>query len=160
MRAGEVGIGLHQRPEAAFGIGAVSNVGVASFIYAHDNTSRPELSGKIDAEVSVYNNELVAWRIEHPELKLRHWTMSSLGFDTPGYAIITSEDLLKQKPQVAAAFRQATVKGIEYAVSNPAEAVQILTKAVPELKVEVETAKWEATIPVTRGPATQGSSPP
>src|SRR5712692_5329 len=59
------------------------------------------LSGKIDAEVSVYNNELVAWRIEHPELKLRHWTMSSLGFDTPGYAIITSEDLLKQKPQLA-----------------------------------------------------------
>ena len=49
------------------------------------------LSGKIDAEVSVYNNELVAWRIEHPELKLRHWTMSSLGFDTPGYAIITSD---------------------------------------------------------------------
>jgi NitT/TauT family transport system substrate-binding protein len=113
------------------------------------------LSGKIDAEVSVYNNELVAWRIEHPELKLRHWTMSSLGFDTPGYAIITSEELLKQKPQVAAAFRQATVKGIEYAVSNPAEAVQILTKAVPELKAEIETAKWEATIPVTRGPATE-----
>ena len=42
------------------------------------------LSGKIDAEVSVYNNELVAWRIEHPELKLRHWTMSSLAIRHAG----------------------------------------------------------------------------
>jgi NitT/TauT family transport system substrate-binding protein len=112
------------------------------------------LSGKIDAEVTVYNNELVAWRIEHPELKLRHWTMSSLGFDTPGYAIVTSEDLLKQKPQLVKAFKDATIKGIDYSVSNPGEAVQMLTKAVPELKVEIETAKWQATIPVTRSPFT------
>jgi NitT/TauT family transport system substrate-binding protein len=113
------------------------------------------LSGKIDAEVTVYNNELVAWRIEHPELKLRHWTMSSLGFDTPGYAIVTSEDLLKQKPQLVKAFKDATIKGIDYSVSNPSEAVGMLTKAVPELKVEIETAKWQATIPVTRSPFTE-----
>jgi NitT/TauT family transport system substrate-binding protein len=113
------------------------------------------LSGKIDAEVSVYNNELVAWKIEQPGLKLRHWTLSSLGFDTPGYAIITSEDLFKQKPQLAKAFKDATVKGIDYAVNHPEEAVQILTKAVPELKAEVEAAKWQATIPVTRSPVTE-----
>jgi NitT/TauT family transport system substrate-binding protein len=113
------------------------------------------LSGKIDAEVTVYNNELVAWRIEHPELKLQYWTMSSLGFDTPGYAIVTSEDLFKQKPQLVKAFREATIKGIGYSVSNPGEAVQILTNAVPELKLEVETAKWQATIPVTRSPFTE-----
>jgi len=113
------------------------------------------LSGKIDAEVTVFNNELVAWRIEHPELKLRHWTMSSLGFDTPGYAIVTSEDLLKQKPQLVKAFKDATIKGIDYSVSNPSEAGGMLAKAVPELKVEIETAKWQATIPVTRSPVTE-----
>ena len=79
----------------------------SSLLRCRSGTDLPlVLSGKIDAEVSVYNNELVAWRIEHPELKLRHWTMSSLGFDTPGYAIITSEELFKQKPQLAAAFTQ------------------------------------------------------
>ena len=56
------------------------------------------LDGKIDAEVTVYNNEVIAWRIEHPELKLKVWPMSSLGFDTPGYALITSEELAKQEP--------------------------------------------------------------
>jgi NitT/TauT family transport system substrate-binding protein len=115
------------------------------------------LSGKIDAEVTVYNNELVAWKIEHPELKLRQWTMASLGFDTPGYAIVTNEELAKQKPQLVKAFRDATVKGIEFSLSNPAEAVAIITKAVPELKVEIETAKWQATIPATRGAATEKS---
>ena len=29
------------------------------------------LDGKIDSEVTVYNNEVVAWGIEHPELKLK-----------------------------------------------------------------------------------------
>jgi NitT/TauT family transport system substrate-binding protein len=115
------------------------------------------LSGKIDAEVTVYNNELVAWKIEHPELKLRQWTMASLGFDTPGYAIVTNEELAKQKPQLVKAFRDATVKGIEFSLSNPAEAVAIITKAVPELKVEIETAKWQATIPATRSAATEKS---
>jgi NitT/TauT family transport system substrate-binding protein len=117
------------------------------------------LSGRIDAEVSVYNNELVAWRIEHPELKLRHWTMASLGFDTPGYAVVTNESLFKQKPRIAKAFNEATAKGIDYAVKNPAEAVTIITKAVPELKTEIETAKWQATIPTTRSPVTEKDGP-
>ena len=115
------------------------------------------LSGKIDAEVTVYNNELVAWKIEHPELKLRQWTMASLGFDTPGYAIVTNEELAKQKPQLVRAFTDATIKGIAFALANPAEAVGIITKAVPELKPEIETAKWQATIPVTRSAVTEKS---
>lgn len=112
------------------------------------------LDGKIDSEVTVFNNEVIAWGIEHPELKLKVWRMSSLGFDTPGYAIVTYEDLLKQKPELVKAFTAATVKGIEYAVANPDEAVKIITDAVPELKVTIESAKWKASIPLTRSATT------
>jgi NitT/TauT family transport system substrate-binding protein len=113
------------------------------------------LDGKIDAEVTVYNNEVTAWAIEHPELKLRVWTMASLGFDTPGYAIITYEDMIKQKPQLVKAFTSAAMKGTDFALKNPDEAVAILVKAVPELKTNIEIAKWKATIPVSTGPATE-----
>ena len=54
------------------------------------------LNGGIDAEVTIANNELISWPIEHPELKLRVWRLRDIGFDTPGYALATSEKLLAE----------------------------------------------------------------
>jgi NitT/TauT family transport system substrate-binding protein len=113
------------------------------------------LDGKLDAEATVYNNEVITWGIEHPELKLRVWPMATLGFDTPGYALVTYEDLAKNQPKLVSDFAKATFKGTEYALQHPDEAVAILVKAAPELKANIETAKWKATIPATTSPATQ-----
>jgi len=112
------------------------------------------LDGKIDSEVTVYNNEVIAWGIEHPDLKLKVWTMASLGFDTPGYALITSEEYAAKNPKIVGAFAKASFKGTDYALRNPAEAVDILVKAAPELKKAIEAAKWKATIGPTQSPAT------
>jgi NitT/TauT family transport system substrate-binding protein len=113
------------------------------------------LEGKIDSEATVYNNEVIAWGIEHPELKLRVWTMASLGFDTPGYALVTSEDLAGKNPKMVKAFTTATLKGVDYAMQHPEEAVAILVAGAPELKSDTETAKWKATIPTTTSAATK-----
>jgi NitT/TauT family transport system substrate-binding protein len=113
------------------------------------------LDGKIDSEVTVYNNEVVAWGIEHPELKLKVWTMASLGFDTPGYALITSEEYAAKSSKIVSAFAKASFKGTDYALRNPNEAVDILVKGAPELKKEIEIAKWDATIGPTQSPATE-----
>ena len=113
------------------------------------------LDGKIDSEVTVYNNEVIAWGIEHPELKLKVWTMASLGFDTPGYALITSEEYAAKNPKIVSAFAKATFKGTDYALKNADEAVDILVKAAPELKKEIESAKWKATIGPTQSEATK-----
>jgi NitT/TauT family transport system substrate-binding protein len=112
------------------------------------------LDGKIDAEATVYNNEIVTWGIEHPELKLKVWPMATLGFDTPGYALVTYEDLAKNKPEEVSGFVKATFKGTQYALQHPDEAVAILVAAAPELKSEIEAAKWKATIPATTSAAT------
>src|SRR5438105_10769854 len=69
------------------------------------------LDGKIDSEVTVYNNEVIAWGIEHPELKLKVWTMASLGFDTPGYAVISNEEYAAKNPKIVSGFAKATFKG-------------------------------------------------
>jgi len=113
------------------------------------------LAGNIDAEVSIYSNELTAWKIEHPELKFRTWRMQELGFDTPGNSLVTNEDLIRTKPQVVRAFTAATVAGIEYAIKNPEEAVGILVKSVPELKTNVEMAKWRSYMGSVTSSATQ-----
>lgn len=113
------------------------------------------LDGKIDSEVTVYNNEIVTWGFEHPELKLKVWTMASLGFDTPGYALITSEDYARKNPKVVSAVAKATFAGTEYALKHPEEAVDILVKAAPELKKDIESAKWKATIGPSQSEATK-----
>lgn len=102
------------------------------------------LQGKIDAEVSIYNNELVSWHIQYPDLRLRIWKMQDFGFATPGNALITNERLIKEKPSVVRSFDSATMEGIDYAFKQPEEAVAILIKAVPELKYDVELAKWRS----------------
>lgn len=109
------------------------------------------LDGKIDAEATVYNNEVITWRIEHPELKLKVWPMASLGFDTPGYALVTSDEFAKKSPATVKGFTQATVKAMNYAIAHPEEAVDILIKAAPELKAEIEMQKWTTIIPAARG---------
>jgi NitT/TauT family transport system substrate-binding protein len=109
------------------------------------------LEGKIDSEATVYNNEVITWGIEHPELKLKVWPMASLGFDTPGYALVTSEDLAKRNAKMVREFTGATLKAMDYAVAHPDEAVDILVKAAPELKANIEAAKWQAMIPATTG---------
>jgi len=113
------------------------------------------LEGKIDAEATVYNNEIITWSVEHPELKLRVWPMAGLGFDTPGYAVITSEDLAKSKPKLVGDFTKATLKGTDYAMQHPDEAVEILVKAAPELKADIEAAKWKSVIAATTSDATR-----
>jgi NitT/TauT family transport system substrate-binding protein len=108
------------------------------------------LEGKIDAEATVYNNEVITWGVDHPELKLKVWTMASLGFETPGYALVTSEDVARKNPAMVRGFTTATLKGLDYAIAHPAEAVDILVKGAPELKTNIETAKWMEMIPSSR----------
>ena len=102
------------------------------------------LNGGIDAEVTIFNNELVSWPIEHPELKLKIWRIRDLGFDTPGYGLVTSEKLVKENPGLVRRFTAATLAAQEFALKNPEDANKALIAAVPELKPEIEAAKWAA----------------
>ncbi len=81
--------------------------------------------------------------------------MATLGFDTPGYALITYEDYAKNRASVVSALARATAKGIDYALQHPEEAVSILVQAAPELKANIEAEKWRATIPASTSAATK-----
>ena len=113
------------------------------------------LDGRIEAMSTVYNNELTAWKIQQPQLELRIWRMSGLGLDAPGYAVITNEAFLRDKPQVVRGFVAATFKALDYALSHPEEAVDLMVKRVPELKASLEQAKWQAMIPAATSPVTE-----
>ena len=54
--------------------------------------------------------------------------------------IIASEKLLKEKPELAEKFLNATSKGYNFAIEKPEEAANILLKVVPELDPEIIVA--------------------
>ncbi len=60
--------------------------------------------------------------------------------------LITSEDLIKMQPDVVRAFVQATARGYAYAIQHPAEAADMLIKAVPDSDANLikESTLWLA----------------
>lgn len=65
----------------------------------------------------------------------------SLDYYTP--VIITSEDVIKNKPELVKSFMKATTLGYEFAIANPDSAASILLKHAPELKPELVKASQQ-----------------
>jgi ABC-type nitrate/sulfonate/bicarbonate transport system substrate-binding protein len=65
----------------------------------------------------------------------------ALDYYTP--VIITSDDIIKTKPELARSFVKATALGYEFAIANPDSAAKILLKHAPELKPELVIASQQ-----------------
>ncbi|MBB2946256.1 NitT/TauT family transport system substrate-binding protein [Actinoplanes lutulentus] len=68
--------------------------------------------------------------------------------DLYGNVLLTSE---KTDPALSAKFNTALIKGLEYAITNPVEAGQILNKAQPETDAAVAAKELEIMAPYARG---------
>lgn len=63
---------------------------------------------------------------------------SAFDYYTP--VLVANNTFLKESPELARAFLDATRKGYEYAIENPEEAANILVKHAPELDIDIVTA--------------------
>ncbi|CAM3575355.1 MULTISPECIES: ABC transporter substrate-binding protein [Saccharibacillus] len=77
----------------------------------------------------------------------------SLDYYTP--VIATNEKQLADDPELVKAFMKATSEGYEYAIDHPAEAADILIRAVPDLDPELVKASQEWLSPKYRDDADQ-----
>ena len=100
-------------------------------------------SGLVDV-VWVYESwDVAAAEISGVEYNFIRFADTSpvLDFYTP--LIIANDDFLKNEPETARKFIQATAAGYEFAINNPKEAAQILIDAVPELASDLVFASQE-----------------
>jgi ABC-type nitrate/sulfonate/bicarbonate transport system substrate-binding protein len=60
--------------------------------------------------------------------------------------LFTHQDMIAERPDVVAAFVQATARGYAYAIQHPAEAAEILIAAAPEVDADLirASADWLA----------------
>jgi putative hydroxymethylpyrimidine transport system substrate-binding protein len=106
----------------------------------------PLLTGKVDSMAVTEFGELVqadAAGTELDYLDFRDW-------GTPDYAflnVLTQQEFASENPATVKAFVAATMAGLEYAVANPEEAVDIYVKRHPELESDLLLAQWKAAIP-------------
>lgn len=102
------------------------------------------LKNEIEAIVGVADNEVVMWRIRHPDFRFRTWSMKDLGISLYGHTLITNREFAARSPAAVRGFVAAGVRAWQYAIANPAEAVRAMVKHASELDEKVELAKFRA----------------
>lgn len=68
---------------------------------------------------------------------------SDWGVDFYSNGILAMEDYVSKNPEVAHNFVQATIKGIQYALTHPAESIAIMKKYQPQLNEDVAIKEIE-----------------
>lgn len=73
--------------------------------------------------------------------------------DVPVWAYTASEAYLAEHKDMAKKWMAATIKGTEWAVEHPDEAVEIFTKAYPDTgSIDYNKLGWKLTVPLLKGP--------
>lgn len=70
--------------------------------------------------------------------------------DLYGNVLLTSTELIKEKPEMVKKFAQALLRGLEYSIVNPKEAGEILKKNVPATNADAAAAELELMAPYVR----------
>lgn len=102
-------------------------------------------AGRVDAVMGYTNNE---------PLQLRRLGLPVRTFDVPNYqpmvsnGIVTTEQTRSSSPALVRAFVQATIKGLNYVLSNPSDAVQISKGFISGMNVTQATEELNATLPI------------
>lgn len=99
------------------------------------------MSGKVSAISGYVSNE--PYQLTSAGFPYEVYSPRSAGIDIYGDNLFTSEREIKEHPERVALFRQASLKGWEYVIANPAKAVELVRKYDPKYS----TQKSEFEIP-------------
>jgi putative hydroxymethylpyrimidine transport system substrate-binding protein len=118
---------------------------------ASDDTVPLLLAKKVDAIGGITNAEQtetkITGKIDTNILLARDYGVP----DVYVYVIASSDQYLKDNPDTAKKFMAATMKGLQYSVDHPDEALAIFEKLYPDaLDPEYAKASWAATVPVLK----------
>lgn len=88
-----------------------------------DYTIAPLISGEADVLPGFITNDGVRAQLENNN-DVNFIVLSDYGIDIYSNVIFTTEDMIKNKPEVVEAFVQATVQGTQWAIGHPEESAQ------------------------------------
>ena len=97
------------------------------------------IEGTVDAAECWLGNSMAVFekRAREAGVTIDWIEYGKFNLDIYGNGIVTSEKLLKEHPEVARRFVEATYRGYAFAKANPEEAAQIVTQHYPVLDPEI-----------------------
>ncbi len=99
------------------------------------------MAGKADA---ITGHDLYKLILEKQKAKFNVWYATDYGVNTVSMTVLTSEDTLKNNPELVEKFLRATKKGEAYAIEHPEEAANAyISKFNPSGDKELETNFWK-----------------
>jgi len=112
----------------------------------------PFFEGKVEVWAGYLNNEVV--RARQQGLELVTLPLHEYGIETSAITIFSGQAALEADPDRAVRFLRASLRGWEWAVENPTEAVDIMLELCPEMAAERDfhLASFDASIPLIRPP--------
>jgi NitT/TauT family transport system substrate-binding protein len=105
----------------------------------------PFIENKVDVSVAYVMDQVVT--LKNQGLDVNVITSKEYGINPYGDVIFTTENTLKEKPELVQRFLKATIESQKWAIKNDFLAVTYLVKNAPNLKLENELKVWKATIP-------------
>ncbi|MEX2315314.1 MAG: ABC transporter substrate-binding protein [Thermomicrobiales bacterium] len=120
------------------------------------------LAGQVDAIMGYLNNEPI--QLQKAGMETRTFPVSD-ALPIVSNGLVAMADYLDENPDQARAIIEATLRGVEFAIENPEEAVEIAKEFVPTLDDEQQAADalavLQASIPLWRADGVAlGSSDP
>jgi NitT/TauT family transport system substrate-binding protein len=103
-------------------------------------------SGAMDAVYCQVTDGVVAARLEGHEMNII--LLEDYGVHDYPNAMFTTERMINEKPEVVGRFVRATLKGYQYAIENPGEAVQITLRYNGDLNEKQQIASMHAQTPL------------
>lgn len=108
----------------------------------------PLLTGQVDVWPGYVINEPIT--AEEQGYQVNLIAPSDYGVNLYADTLFTTEDMIKNKPEVVKAVVQATIKGWEQALENPEQAVTYTLEYSDKLNREHETKMMNASIPLVK----------
>ena len=88
------------------------------------------LTGQVDAVMGYVNNEPI--QIEKAGMPVRTFSVSDVS-PLIANGLVVTDDYLEERPDIVRAVVEATLRGVQYAIDNPEETVEIAEDYVPTL---------------------------
>ncbi len=89
--------------------------------------------GKVDVLAVFKSNEpYIVRNLPDSSFDLDIWDPADFGVPTMGLTYITRQDIVDGRPNLVERFLKATLKGIEYVIGHPEEAMDTIMKYAPE----------------------------
>lgn len=103
--------------------------------------SQTFLNGQADAFVGYYDRAAVI--LEDNEINnFDKMMFDEYGIEIYSQAVVVNEYLIEEDPELIRSFLRATIKGIEYSLDHPSEAVESLIHHNPEMEFDSELKKF------------------